>query len=258
MSANLLAGKIALVSGGASGIGAATAHRFIEEGAKVCIADINTEKGQALATSLGKNAEFVELDVTQETSWKTAITSAQKHFGALTTIINSAGISVPSAIEDLSFESFQNTIDINLNGVFLGCKHGLAAIKAQKGAAIVNVGSTLGARGGSLFTAYCASKGAVRMLSKSIALHCSEKNYDVRVNCILPGAIHTPMVEKYISAGEAQGASREEILDGFADAHPMKRLGRADEAASAITFLASDQSTFTTGAELPVDGGALI
>ena len=258
MATKLLQDKIALISGGASGIGAATAKKFIAEGAKVAIADIDEKEGEKLAQSLGLNAAFFRLDVVSEISWQETIKLVQDHFGTLTTIVNSAGISVPSTIEELSFESFKNTIDINLNGVFLGCKYGLAAIKGQKGAAIVNVGSTLGARAGSKFPAYSASKGAVHQLSKSVAMHCAEQSYDVRINSVLPGAIHTAMVEKYIEAGKEKGASREDILNAFANAHPMKRLGRPEEVANAIAFLASDQSTFTTGAELPVDGGILI
>ncbi|MEM8936645.1 MAG: glucose 1-dehydrogenase [Pseudomonadota bacterium] len=258
MNRNRLPKKSAFITGGASGIGAAAAKRFVEEGAKVALADVNTEKGEALAEMLGDAAMFVSLDVTDEANWKSAIAAAQQNLGPLTTIVNSAGISVPASIEDLSFEDFKRTVDINLNGVFLGCKYGLAAVKQQSKGSIINICSTLGVRGGSVFAAYCSSKGGVRMLSKSVAAHCAEQGYDVRVNCILPGAIHTEMVEGYIAAGVAQGATREAVIEGFAVNHPMKRLGEPREAADAIVFLASDESTFTTGADIPVDGGFLI
>lgn len=257
MSGERLSGKTAFITGGASGIGAAAAKRFIEEGGRAILCDVDEEKGQALAAELGTHASFVHLDVTNEASWQAAISSAQDIMGGLTTIINSAGISVPATIEDETFEAFSRTIDINLNGVFLGCKYGLAAIKDQAGASIVNICSTLGVQAGSLFAAYCASKGGVRMLSKSVALHCAEQGYPVRVNCVMPGAIHTEMVEGYIAAGIAQGASREDVITGFASSHPMQRLGTPVEAADAIVYLASDESSYTTGAEIPVDGGFL-
>ncbi len=258
MAGNRLTGKTALITGGASGIGAAAAKRFVEEGARVVLADVNVERGAAHAAALGDAAAFVELDVADEASWRRAMERAEAAQGPLTTIVNSAGVSVPASIEDLDHESFRRTIAVNLDGVFFGCKYGLAAIKNQKGAAIVNLGSTLGVKGGALFAAYCASKGGVRMLSKSVAAHCAEKGYDVRVNCILPGAIHTEMVEGYVAAGVAQGATREAVIEGFASVHPMQRLGRPEEAADAIVFLASDEAGYTTGADLPVDGGYLM
>ena len=258
MAGNRLTGKNAFITGGASGIGAAAAKRFVEEGGKVALADVNAEKGEALAAELGDAAAFFTLDVADEGNWKEALAGAESALGPLTTIVNSAGVSIPANIEDLTFDAFRHTIGVNLDGVFLGCKYGLAAIKTRKGASIVNVCSTLGVRGGSLFAAYCASKGGVRMLSKSVAAHCAEQGYDVRVNCILPGAIHTEMVEGYIAAGIAQGATREAVIEGFASVHPMKRLGRPDEAANAIVFLASDDAGYTTGADLPVDGGYLM
>ena len=252
-----LQGKTALISGGASGIGAATARRFVAEGARVALGDIQVDKGQALATELGDSALFVTLDVTSEASWKTAVVAAQDRFGALTTVVNSAGISVPATIEDETLEGFHRTMAINLDGAFLGCKFGVAALKAERGGAIINVASTLGARAGAIFTAYAASKGGVRLLTRSVALHCAAAGYDIRVNAILPGAVHTEMVDGYIAAGIAAGGTREAVIEGFAAVHPMKRLGRPDEPANAIVFLASDESSFTTGADLPVDGGYL-
>lgn len=252
-----LSGKTALITGGASGIGAATARKFVAEGARVALADIQDDKGQALARELGDAALFVHLDVTNEQSWAEAVAHASEKLGGLTTLINSAGISVPATIEDESFEGFRRTLAINLEGTFLGCKYGVAALKDKKGAAIVNVASTLGAKAGAIFVSYSASKGGVRMLSRSVAVHCAEKGYDIRVNAILPGAIHTEMVEGYITAGIAAGATREAVIEGFASVHPMKRLGQPDEPANAIAYLSSDEASYITGAELPVDGGYL-
>ena len=130
---------------------------------------------------------------------------------------------------------------INLEGTFLGCRAAVAAMKGGKGGSIVNIASTLGVRAGALFPAYAASKGGVRLLTRAVALHCAEQGYDIRVNAVLPGAIHTEMVEGYVAAGIAAGASREAVLEGFASAHPLRRLGRPAEAAEAIVFLASDE-----------------
>lgn len=252
-----LHGKVALISGGASGIGAATAKKFVAEGAKVAIGDLQAEKGRALAEQLGANALFTTLDVTSAESWSVAVRRAQDHFGALTTFINSAGISVPANIEQETLDGFSRTLDINLKGTFLGCQHGVAALKAGKGGAIVNLGSTLGVRAGAIFPAYAASKGGVRLLTRAVALHCAEQNYDIRVNAVLPGAIHTEMVEGYIAAGVAAGGTREQVVEGFASVHPMKRLGQPHEPADAIAWLASDEAGFVTGIDLPVDGGYL-
>lgn len=252
-----LADKIVLISGGASGIGAAAARHFVANGARVALGDINAAKGEDLAAELGPAAAFFRLDVTDETSWREAAAAAQARFGPLTTIVNSAGVSIPATIEDETLEGFRRTLAINLDGVFLGCKIGVEALKAGKGGAIVNLASTLGARAGALFPAYSSSKAGVRLLTRSVALHCAEQRYDIRVNAVLPGAIHTEMVEGYIAAGEAAGATREDVISSFAQSHPLKRLGRPDEVAAAIVFLASDAAAFITGADLPVDGGFL-
>lgn len=252
-----LKGKVALITGAASGIGAASARRFVEEGARVVLGDVQADKARALAESLGDKAIALQLDVTSDADWAAAVEAAQARFGALTTIVNSAGVSIPANIEDETLEGFRRTLAINLEGTFLGCKHGVKALKAGQGGAIVNVSSTLGVRAGAIFTAYSASKGGVRMLTRAVALHCAEQGYDIRVNAILPGAIHTEMVDGYIAAGIAAGGTREAVIEGFASVHPTKRLGRPNEPAEAIVFLASDASSFTTGADLPVDGGFL-
>lgn len=252
-----LEGKAALISGGASGIGAAAARKFIEHGAKAIIGDIQEDKGRALAAALGRNAAFVRLDVTRESDWCAAIEFAQARLGPLTTVINSAGISIPANIEQETLEGFRHTLAINLEGTFLGCKLGVQALRDTKGAAIVNVASTLGQKSGAVFPAYSASKGGVRLLTRAVAIHCAQQGYDLRVNTILPGAIHTEMVEGYITAGIAAGSTREAVIEGFASAHPMRRLGRPHEPAEAIAFLASDEASFITGVDLPVDGGLL-
>ena len=249
--------KKALITGGASGIGAATAKRFIEEGAQVVIGDINLKKGEVLASQFGCELAFIELDVTSPQSWENAVNRANVIMNGLTTIVNSAGVSIPIAIEDLSLEDFRHTMSINLEGTFLGTQAGIKALKNVEGSSIVNVASTLGHRGGSFVPAYCASKAGVLMLSRASALHCSENAYHVRINTISPGAIHTEMVDGYIKAGIEAGATAEDVIESFAVLHPMKRLGKPDEAAHAIVFLASDESAYSTGIDIPVDGGYL-
>ncbi len=255
--ADRLGGKRVLITGGASGIGAATARRMLAEGASVAIADVQSDKAAALADELGAAAMALRLDVTSQADWMAAIETVTARFGALTTLVNSAGISVPADIENETLGGFRRSLAINLEGTFLGCQTGVRAMKAGQGGAIVNLGSTLGVRAGAPFAAYAASKAGVRLLTRAVALHCAEQGYDIRVNCVLPGAIHTEMVEGYVAAGEAAGASRAAVIDGFASVHPMKRLGRPREPADAIVFLASDEASFITGADLAVDGGYL-
>jgi NAD(P)-dependent dehydrogenase (short-subunit alcohol dehydrogenase family) len=253
--------KVAFISGGASGIGAETARNFLSLGAKVVIGDVNKSKGQALVETLKSsgydNIAMQHLDVTKEIDWHASIAYTQSTFGPLTTLVNSAGVSIPGSIEDISLEEFHHTTSINLDGTFLGCKAGLAAMKQNKGGSIINIASTLGHRGGAGFAAYNASKAAVLMLTRSIALHCAEQKYEVRINSVSPGAIHTEMVDGYVEKGVAAGAKAEDIISQFAAPHPMGRLGRASEVASAIVFLASDSSSFSTGIDIPVDGGYL-
>ncbi|MEM7329430.1 MAG: glucose 1-dehydrogenase [Pseudomonadota bacterium] len=256
MGKNRLDNKTAIITGGASGIGSATARRFAQEGARVLIADLNAEKAREVATSIGETAISIEHDVREPESWQRVFDLANE-FGAVTTLVNSAGISIPGSIEDVSFDQFRSLLSINLEGVFLGCKYAVQSMKHVAGCSIINVGSTLGVKSSSMFPAYSSSKGAVRMLSRSVALHCAEQGYDIRVNTLIPGAIHTEMVERIIAAGEAGGQSREQTINRIASIHPMKRLGTSTETANAIVFLASDESAFTTGSDLAVDGGHL-
>ncbi len=252
-----LTGKKVFISGGASGIGAATARQCIQEGAHVVIGDIDAQNGSALAAAYGNKLSFVKLDVTSPKDWDAAIEYAQKEMGGLTSIVNSAGVSIPISIEDLSLKDFKHTMAINLEGTFLGTQAGIKALKSVEGASIVNVASTLGHRGGAFVPAYCASKAGVLMLSRACALHCTDNAYKVRVNTISPGAIHTEMVEGYIQASIEAGGTAEDVVQGFAALHPMKRLGTPDEPAQAIVFLVSDESSFSTGIDIPVDGGYL-
>lgn len=248
--------KVVLISGGASGIGAATARLMIGEGGKAALADRDAAKGQALARELGPSALFVPLDVTDEPAWQKAIAATVGTFGGLHGLLNAAGVGVRNSIEDCTLEEYRRVNDINSMGTFLGCKHAIPAmaktIKEQGGGgSIVNISSVLGLRGASYAMAYCASKGAVRALTKNVALHCAQLKYGIRCNSVHPGYIDTPMIAPRLAATVDNMSGRQWLEE----LHPLGRLGRAEEVASMILFLLSDESGFSTGSEFVCDGG---
>ena len=188
--------------------------------------------------------------------WDRAVAATTERFGKLTVLCNVAGISEPGNVVDVSLDSWQRTIDINLNGTFNGCRAALPAMEAsgEKGA-IVNIGSMIAMRPGAIFASYAASKAGVTALTKTIALDCAARGVPIRANLVHPGAIRTPMYDRYKFSGMA---APEEIETSFAATHPMNRIGEPDEVARAVVFLASDDSSFTTGVDLTVDGGGSI
>lgn len=253
-----LEGKVALVTGsgkgkgGVMGMGEAIIRRFAAEGAKVAVTDVNTEAAEALAKEIGDNAIAITLDVTNEAHWKPAMDKVLDSFGKLSCVVNNAGISEPANIAEETFAHWQKVQRINSDGVFLGCHYGVNTIKLSgEGGTIINISSTLGMKAASIHAAYCASKAAVRHLTKSVALYCGEQKLNIRSNSIHPGAIHTPMYESFL----AMGPSREAAMQAFEAGHPLGRVGKPEEIASAALFLASDEASFITGAELTVDGG---
>ena len=247
-------GKVALVTGAASGMGEEIARLLHKEGAKVACTDINAEQGQAVADDIGDGAIFIPLDVTDDASWAAAVDAAVGAFGELTTLVLCAGISIPTPIEEMDLDLWQQHMDINVNGVMLGCKNGLGALRASgKPASIVMISSTQGSSPIAMHVAYAASKAAVISMAKSIGKYCAENGYSIRVNAVQPGAIHTPMLESFL----AMAPDPEEALAMFGSAHPMNRVGQPDEVANAVLFLASDEASYITGASLPVDGGFL-
>lgn len=251
-----LSGKVALISGAADGIGAATARRFVAEGARVMLGDIQLDKVMALATNLGPEAAAVRLDVTALADWTESVAATLSRFGKLTNLCNIAGISEPGSVIDVDLDSWRRTIDINLNGTFNGCRTAIPALAASdEASAIVNVGSMLALRPGGGFAAYCASKAAVTALTKCVALDCAAQGQRIRANAVHPGAIRTPMFERYLAAIPGTDAEVEAM---FAANHPLGRVGEAVEVADAIVYLSSDEASFTTGADLTVDGGAAI
>ncbi|GAB3630562.1 short-chain dehydrogenase [Pandoraea terrae] len=240
-------GKVALITGGARGQGEAEARLFAAEGAKVVIADVLDQDGQRLADALGEAAMYVHLDVTQPDDWHAAVLAAQARFGKLDVLVNNAGILKLSPIESLSLEDYRKVIDVNQVGSWLGMKSVLPAMKAAGGGAIVNVSSTAGMEGVALGSAYVASKFAIRGMTKVAALEFGHHN--IRVNSVHPGGIDTVMARPPEFAGlETSGAYR---------ALPIPRIGRPEEVANMVLFLASDQSTYCTGSEFIVDGGML-
>ena len=251
-----MSGKVALISGGAEGIGGTLARMIVAEGGSVMVGDIQIEKARALATELGPQADAVALDVRDLQAWEEAVAATVKRFGKLTSLCNIAGISEPGNTVDVDLDSWHRHIDINLNGTFYGCRAAIPALAAAgEPATIVNVGSMLAHRASGNMAAYCASKAGVTHLTRSVALDCAARGLQIRANTVHPGAIRTPMYERYVNAG---GASPEEIERVMASAHPMGRVGTPEEVAMAIIFLSCDDSSFTSGTDLNIDGASAI
>jgi len=243
----VLQGKLAVVTGGASGLGEAIARSYVAEGATVIIADIDATAGAALAAEIG--ARFVHLDVTQEASWASALAP----FERIDVLVNNAGITTLGSIEDVTLDQFRHELDIDVLGVFMGTQAALPRMKAH-GGSIINMSSLSGVKASANLVAYNAAKAAVTLMTKSCALHFAEKGYAIRCNSVHPGAIHTPIIDKVL----AQSADPEALYQSFVDVHPVKRLGRPEEIAAIAVYLASDASAFATGAEFRIDGGASI
>ncbi len=258
----LLEGRIALVTGAARGLGAEIAKAFVEEGAGVLLTDVLEEDGAATARALGNKAAFQKHDVTNEDDWRAAVAAVKDQFGGLDILVNNAGIAEGGRIEDTSLEDFRRVTSINLDGVFLGHKHAAPLIreragKWEGGGAIINISSVAGLIGLGGVPAYTASKGAVRLLTKSAALEYAQNGEKIRVNSIHPAFTETPMMEstagKLVESGLAPDA--EEAKAFLTALHPIGRMGVPRDMANAAVFLASDESAFMTGSELVVDGG---
>jgi 3(or 17)beta-hydroxysteroid dehydrogenase len=243
--------KVALVTGGASGIGLAAATLFAEEGAAVVIADRDEAAGRSAAAALAPRASFQRLDVTREDDWVAVTDAVMREYGRLDVLVNSAGVVLFKDIEQTTLDEWRTLMAINLDGTFLGCKHAVRVMKGGGCGAIVNMSSVAGLIGAGNLAAYSASKGGVRLLTKSVALHCARKGYNIRCNSVHPSFADTPMLQGMI----ASARNPEKLAANFATAAPLGRLAQPIEIARTILFLASDESAFTTGAELVVDGG---
>jgi 3alpha(or 20beta)-hydroxysteroid dehydrogenase len=238
-------GKTAIVTGGARGIGAATVRRFIEEGAKVVIADVLDQEGRTLAEQLGSAAAFFPLDVSDPAAWRACVTHATERFGGIDILVNNAGICPVAAIVDLEPAVFQRALAVNLIGPFLGIQAVGPGMVAQGQGSIINVSSAEGLHGTNGMAAYGSSKWGVRGLTKVAALEFGHRG--VRVNSIHPGAIDTPMANS--------DAIPKDLLARVFARQPIQRIGQAVEISNLILFLASDESSYVCGAEIAIDGG---
>jgi NAD(P)-dependent dehydrogenase (short-subunit alcohol dehydrogenase family) len=251
MSLSSLQGKVALVTGGASGLGLAIVRRFIAEGACVVIADIDMEGAGVHAADLGANATAQYLDVTDEAGWQAAFAAVEKRHGRLDILVNNAGITLFGTIESLDLAGFRKMLDIDLVGVFLGCKHAIPLMK-RTGGSVINMSSMCSLRAQPEYSGYNAAKAGMSHLSKSVALHYAREGYQIRCNTIHPGVIRTPILEKVM----AQVDDPQALFDTWVSIHPIGRLGRPEDIAGMALYLASDEASFITGGEFVVDGGS--
>lgn len=249
-----LKGKIALVTGGAAGLGKGIATMFAAEGATVIVSDVNEAAGQRVVADIqrqGGTGLFVLHDVTKEAEWIAVMETVIRNFGSLNVLVNNAGITERGNCEDITLEDWKTVIDINLNGVFLGTKYGIQTMKKTGGGAIVNISSALGLVGEPNCSSYSASKGGVRLFTKSSALLCAREGYKIRVNSIHPGVINTDMLAEGLKAA----ADPEAEYQRFLAWHPIGFLGEPEDVAYGAVYLASDEAKFVTGSELVIDGG---
>ena len=249
-------GKVALVTGAASGIGRATAQQLAAEGARVMLTDVQDDLGAQVAAALGPNARYLRHDVTSEDAWIAVVAATVEAFGGLDILVNNAGIGigVPD-ITKMSLADFQRQQAVNVDGVFLGVKHGLAAMRqAGRGGSIINISSVAGIKGSAILAAYSATKGAVRLFSKAVAMECAAARDGVRVNSVHPGIIETPIWQDILPG--APGANAGPDLDALTSAAvPIGVKGLPSDIAEGIVWLASDASRYVTGSELVIDGG---
>ena len=250
-----LEGKVALITGAANGVrgklmgfGGGASWLFAREGAKVVLADVNEQDGETTASQIcgsGADALFVKLDVTREQDWADAVRAAVSRFGKLDILVNSAGTTSRDTVEDTTIEVWDSQMDIHAKGTFLGAKAAIPEMRRAGGGSIVNVSSIFGMIGSPSSTAYHAAKGAVRIFTKAAAIQYAREG--IRVNSVHPGYVDTPMTHKFFRDPELAGRRTESV--------PMKRFGTVEEIAYGILYLASDESSYVTGAELVIDGG---
>ena len=244
-------GKVAIVTGGAMGLGEADSRALAREGARVVVTDVNRELGAAVAKQIGGEYRFH--DVTNEAQWQELIADVVKKYGALHILVNNAGIVDPGTIETQTYESYKRQMAVSADGTFLGCKYAVPAMAKSGGGSIINMASIASKRGIANVTAYCAAKGAVEAMSRAVAVHCLTEQNNVRCNSIHPGSIDTPMVRgigaKLVAAG---------LVNTQNPASPpprQQRLGEPLDIANLVLFLASDESKFISGQEFIPDGG---
>ena len=241
-----LAGKVAIITGGARGMGAAEAALFVGEGAFVMLTDIDDEHGAALAATLGDQARYLHHDVANMSDWTTVVKSVEAEFGRVDILVNNAGISRESSVDDFDPEQFDLMVGVNQRGIVLGMGAVVDAMRRASGGSIVNIASIAGLRGEPDMLAYTGTKFAIRGMSQVAAAELAQDN--IRVNVVNPGVIDTPMHQQ----------NSPERMQWLAERIPLKRFGRPDEIAHTVLFLASDESSYITGSEITVDGGILL
>ena len=246
--------KIALITGAAQGLGAETARLLVAEGARVVLTDINVDGVRQTADDINARdsdkAIAFEQDVSSESGWQQTIEATREQFGGLNILVNNAGIGAIGSVEDESLETWQRVHDVDLNSVFLGCKYGIPLMAESGGGSIVNVSSISGIIAGHNLAAYNSAKAAVRHLSKSVALHCAHERNKIRCNSVHPAFIDTPILD-----GLVGGPDRDAALEKLGRQIPLGRVGRPEDVAFAVLYLASDESQFVTGSEIRIDGG---
>lgn len=258
--AGRLAGKVAIVTGGASGIGKAVAHLLAAEGANVLVTDVQETAGLAVAKEIG--GAFLLHDVGDEIRWSEVVAEAERRFGALDILVNNAGVGdglEAVSPENTPLEEWRRINRINGEGVFLGCKAAIPAMRRAGGGSIINMSSIAALVGTPFLTAYGASKAAVRQLTMSVALHCAQDGSRIRCNSVHPGQIRTPMLENlFKEAARQSNASQEDVEAQFRSRIPMGEFGAPEDIAYGVLYLASDEARHVTGAQLVIDGGMQI
>jgi 3(or 17)beta-hydroxysteroid dehydrogenase len=244
-------GKVALVTGGGSGLGKADCERLAAEGAKVVVSDINEEAAQAVAAGIGANAIAIKHDVASEDAWKRVIAKTEHAFGGLNILVNNAGIVVAADPEETTLEEFRRANAVMSEGVFLGCKYSIPLMAKSGGGSIINMSSTASHLGYPVFFAYSAAKGAVRAMTKSIAIHCQMKGYGIRCNSIHPASIETPMIQ----FAEGRVGQENSVPEGVL---PADSVGAPKDVANLVLYLASDESRFVNGTEILIDNALII
>ncbi|MBD3107461.1 glucose 1-dehydrogenase [Bacillus sp. AGMB 02131] len=237
-----LEGKVAIITGAAQGMGASHARKFIEEGAKVVLTDLNEEKGQAFAAELGESAIFVKQNVASAEDWQKVVEAAEEAFGKVDVLVNNAGITMAKSILQVSVEEYRRIVEINQVSVFLGMKTVIPAMQKAGGGSIVNISSMNGIVAGAI--GYTDTKFAVRGMTKAAAVECA--NYGIRVNSVHPGVIATPMVVQ---------EDTKAAVEAFSKHIPLKRVAEPEEVSNLVLYLASDESCYSTGSEFIIDGG---
>jgi NAD(P)-dependent dehydrogenase (short-subunit alcohol dehydrogenase family) len=250
--AGRVAGKVALVTGGASGIGRGCAERLAEEGAKVVVTDIQDPLGEELARKIGSAASYLHHDVTDEDAWVAVVGEVKARHGRLDILVNNAGIGLAGSVLDMTLADWRRQTAVNLDGVFLGTKHAIPLMREGGGGSIVNISSVAGLKGSPTLAGYCATKGGVRLFTKAVAMECAMAKDGIRVNSVHPGIIETPI---WLTVAPT-GTNAPPDLDALSEmAVPLGVKGLPADIANGVLWLCSDEARYVTGMEMVIDGG---